>query len=448
MSPSDSSHWLCSTCGRRVPSRVESCRCGSSRAAGTDSVATGPAAPAPREPGESKGNGLNGLVLVAVGLVLGAVIALPAWWRNTASEPPSAAVPARVDAAAPVPAPLPVPPLETTPPPSPPADAGRDEELSLEDLVARAVPAVAAIQAGNARGTGFFVRADAIVTNAHVIDGQTAVRLQVGDRIFVGRVISVSPGSDLAVIQVERPNPSQVTLELGSTSRAREGQEVIAIGSALGVLSNTVTRGIVSAVRQVGPVTLVQTDAAINPGNSGGPLLDREGKVIGVNSMAVGRQTGEGVAFAVAIDHVTQLLDNGRALPSSQTPLRGLEQMFGKPSDGEDARARGERQLAQALEAAARNAEQIDAYWVRNAPLCVTQTSAAGDRPWFGVFARDGIAINPLSAYDCGSFLKTLSGYASAVRLQVDEAIEQARRSGVFAGTVRDLRRRHRLTWD
>ena len=445
MPPLDSTHWLCSTCGRRVPPHVESCRCGSSRAAGHGGGATArPSSPA-----------LNGLVLIAVGLVLGAAIALPAWWRNSGSEPRAAAVATPVVTPAPDPPPLtllpeaePLPPPASPASPPPPDEPARHEELSLEDLVARAIPAVASIQAGQARGTGFFVRSDAIVTNAHVVDGQTAVRLQVGDRSFVGRVVSVSPGSDLAVIKVERPNPSQVTLELGATSRPRVGQEVIAIGSALGVLSNTVTRGIVSAVRQVGPVTLVQTDAAINPGNSGGPLLDREGKVIGVNSMTVARQTGEGVAFAVGIDHVTQLLDNGRALPSSQTPLRGLEQMFGTPSDSEEARARGERQLAQAFEVAARNAEQIDTYWGRNAPLCVTQAPASGDRPWFGVFARDGIAINPLSPYDCGSFLKTLAGYASTVRQQVDEAVEQARRSGVFAGTVRDLRRRHRFTWD
>src|SRR5688572_15258842 len=387
MSPSASSNWLCSTCGRRVPPRVASCRCGSSRAASDDGVAAAAPAGSPA---------LNGMVLLAVGLVLGAAIALPAWWRSSTSETRVAAAPAPV--AQPSPAPPPAPPQpETAPPPPAPSEPVDDEELSLEGLVARALPAVASIQAGNARGTGFFVRSDAIITNAHVIDGQTAVKLQVGDRSFVGRVISVSAGSDLAVIQVERPNPSQVTLELGSTGRARVGQEVIAIGSALGVLSNTVTRGIVSAVRQVGPVTLVQTDAAINPGNSGGPLLDRQGMVIGVNSMAVGRQTGEGVAFAVAIDHVTQLLDSGRALPASQTPLRGLEQMFGKPSDSEEARARGERQLTEALESAARNAEQIDTYWQRNAPLCVTQTPANGDRPWFGVFARDGIAINPLS---------------------------------------------------
>jgi hypothetical protein len=78
----------------------------------------------------------------------------------------------------------------------------------------------------------------------------------------------------------------------------------------------------------------------------------------------------------------------------------------------------------------------------------VTQAAAGGDRPWFGVFARDGISINPLSAYDCPAFLKTLSSHALPLRQQVDEATEQARRAGVFPGTVRTLRRRYRLTWE
>src|SRR6185436_8916591 len=120
-------------------------------------------------------------------------------------------------------------------------------------------------------------------------------------------VASVSKASDLAVLQVYNANPAQPTLRLGSASDVRVGQEVIAIGSALGVLSNTVTRGIVSAVRQTGSVTLLQTDAAINPGNSGGPLLDRNGMVIGVNSMGMARQASEGLAFAVGIDHAVAL---------------------------------------------------------------------------------------------------------------------------------------------
>jgi len=76
--------------------------------------------------------------------------------------------------------------------------------------------------------------------------------------------------TDVAVLRVLDPDASQQVLPLGSAARVRTGQEVIAVGSPLGVLQSSVTRGIVSAVRAVGGVTLVQTDAAINPGNSGG----------------------------------------------------------------------------------------------------------------------------------------------------------------------------------
>src|SRR6187402_266295 len=139
MPPSDSSNWLCSTCGRRVPSRVASCRCGSSRAVSDDGGAAAAPAGSPAQ---------NGMVLLAVGLVLGAAIALPAWWRSSASEPPVAAATAPVAPPSLAPAPAPAPP--ETAPPRPPSEPVHDEELSLEDLVARTLPAVASIQAGNA----------------------------------------------------------------------------------------------------------------------------------------------------------------------------------------------------------------------------------------------------------------------------------------------------------
>ena len=163
-------------------------------------------------------------------------------------------------------------------------------------------------QRGQARGTGFFVRHDQVLTNAHVVEGQTSVRLQVGEATYTARVTIVAQGSDLAMLQVYNPDPKQATLRLGSVSTARVGEEVIAVGSALGVLSNTVTRGIVSAIRDVGTVRLIQTDAAINPGNSGGPLVDRNGVVIGINSLAVAAREGQGIGFAVAIDHARPLL--------------------------------------------------------------------------------------------------------------------------------------------
>ena len=172
----------------------------------------------------------------------------------------------------------------------------------------------------------------------------------------------MSTGTDLAVLHVVNPSPTQQVLQLGSVGQARVGEEVIAVGSALGVLSNTVTRGIVSAVRQVGQVTLIQTDAAINPGNSGGPLISRSGLVIGINSLRVAQQTAEGVAFAVAIDHATQLL-NGQRASDAQTPLNSLTQMLGGRSDTEDRRARGEQDYVRVLEWAGKNAAELDAYW-------------------------------------------------------------------------------------
>jgi hypothetical protein len=279
-----------------------------------------------------------------------------------------------------------------------------------------------------------------------VIAGHTAVRLQVGDASYEARVGTVSTGTDLAVLHVVNPNPTQQVLRLGAVGQARVGEEVIAVGSALGVLSNTVTRGIVSAVRQVGQVTLIQTDAAINPGNSGGPLVSRSGLVIGVNSLRVAQQTAEGVAFAVAIDHATQLL-NGQRPSDSQTPLNSLTQMLGGRSDTDDQRSRGEQDYTRILEWAAKNATELDAYWNRYAGMCVTASRSGGDHPWFAVYDTAGVSLGTNTAVDCGSWLNTVRTNASRIRDEMDKAAEAARQRGVYPGTVRELRRRYRLSW-
>jgi S1-C subfamily serine protease len=318
---------------------------------------------------------------------------------------------------------------------------------SLEDVVSRVLPAVASISAGQSRGTGFFVRADQVLTNAHVVQGQSVVTLQVGNASYTARVERVSQSSDLALLQVTGANPGQPTLRLGSVAGARVGQEVIAVGSALGVLSNTVTRGIVSAVRQVGAVTLIQTDAAINPGNSGGPLVDRSGLVIGINSMGISAQAGQGLAFAVAIDHATSLLNGGAVSTSSQTPLSALTKAMGGPSDTDQLRARGEQTYGQVLEWAARNGQQLDAYWDKYASACVASASRSGDRPWFAAFEPNGIRLSATSAYNCQNWLETLQGNAATIKTEVDRAGEAARQTGVYPGVLRDIRRRHHMNW-
>jgi Trypsin-like peptidase domain len=319
---------------------------------------------------------------------------------------------------------------------------------SLEDLVARALPAVAAIRAGNARGSGFFARPDTVITNAHVVDGMTSVQLQVGASKYTGRVVSSSSALDLAVLKVDNANPGQPTLRLGSAQGARVGQEVIAIGSALGVLSNTVTRGIVSAIRQAGDVTLIQTDAAINPGNSGGPLIDSRGNVIGINTMkALAR--AESIGFAVAIDHATGLL-NGQTVASSSSPAAGLEAMLrqGGASETEQARSEGEQAYERVLAAAAQRASQIDSYWDRYAAACVSGAPNAGERRWIAALQPNGVRLSNNSAVDCREWLNTLASNVRSIDQEIRTANELGRRAGVFPGVMRDIRRRHRLDWD
>src|SRR4029077_14785191 len=197
---------------------------------------------------------------------------------------------------------LPVDPARATA--SPAADAASTPELaalpdhaSLEDLVARISPAVVAIETSTGRGSGFFVQPDTIVTNARVAGSDSSLRSRlVSGSTLTARVEKVAADLDLAVLKLA-PSSDRPTVSLGAIGNVRSGEDVIAIGSSLGVFQNSVTRGIVSGVRKTGSVVLIQTDAAINPGNSGGPLLDRNGTVIGINTMSI--RTAQGISFAV-----------------------------------------------------------------------------------------------------------------------------------------------------
>lgn len=439
--------WDCPSCGRRVPGRIRECRCGFAQA----DRPPAPAGPKATPPTQPRGFGLP---LLAAGLALGLAISfLPSQGggagvargngtMHAVAQDRGQRAPGASRSSPPTPANEPAGPDSREPAPVRPVPG---PAISLEDLVSRVVPAVASIQAGTSRGTGFFIQKDRLLTNAHVVDGQSTVKLQVGEASYSARVIGTSAANDLAVLQVNNPSPTQATLSLGSVNGARVGQEVIAVGSALGVLSNTVTRGIVSAVRQVGEVTLIQTDAAINPGNSGGPLIDRKGLVIGVNSLRVA-QRAEGVAFAVAIDHASQLLA-GKKATTTETPLRNLTQMLSSPNDGDALRTQGEQSYTRVLEWASKNADDLDRYWTQGASACVESWARTGDRSWFAVFQPEGVRLGTAAPGNCATWLDNVRHNAGQIKAELDKASETARQHGVYPGVVRDLRRRHRLIW-
>ena len=182
------------------------------------------------------------------------------------------------------------------------------------------------ISSQSGTGTGFVVSPDGvIVTNAHVVNAETeaaareiVVTLSDGDTVR-GRLIGEDAAQDLAVIKIDRDNLPVV--ELGESDELQVGDAVVAIGNALGITGTpTVTSGIVSGlgrtVRVSSEETLVdaiQTDAAINPGNSGGPLVDVNGRVIGINTAIADPSSANNIGFAISISSARPVLADLRA---------------------------------------------------------------------------------------------------------------------------------------
>jgi S1-C subfamily serine protease len=250
---------------------------------------------------------------------------------------------------------------QSSPTSAPPASAPTARTpTDVADMYARVSPGVVFVQANSGRGelpfpgggqaasgSGFVIDDEGhIVTNEHVVEGGDEFRVRFGEDgdPIEAELLGSDASVDLAVLKVD---PDDVggdlrPLALGASEDLRPGDPAIAIGSPFG-LEGSVTSGIVSALGRTITApngfsisNAVQTDAAINPGNSGGPLLDAQGRVIGVNSQIRtdgGSEDNSGVGFAVPVDEVK------RALPSLQ---RGdqVERAFLGISSG-DAQAGG-----------------------------------------------------------------------------------------------------------
>lgn len=184
-------------------------------------------------------------------------------------------------------------------------------------------------QTGQAAGTGIIVSEDGyILTNKHVIDGATKIKVVLDDGTTYSdvKVMAVDPLNDVAFLKIANASDLKAA-KLGNSKTISVGQQVIAIGNALGQYQNSVTSGIVSgtgrtliAADSSGQNTerlsdMIQTDAAINSGNSGGPLVNAAGEVIGINTAT--SSTAENMGFAIPISSVkgmlAQLIEKGEA---------------------------------------------------------------------------------------------------------------------------------------
>ncbi|MGH7420376.1 MAG: DegQ family serine endoprotease, partial [Candidatus Rokuibacteriota bacterium] len=174
---------------------------------------------------------------------------------------------------------------------------------------------------GRAAGSGVVVDPRGyILTNNHVVENAAEIEVRLSDdRKFKATLVGRDGRTDLAVLKIDPAGPLPVA-DLGDSDTLRVGQWAIAIGNPFG-LDRTVTAGIVSATGRthVGVATyeaFIQTDASINPGNSGGPLLNLDGRVVGINTAIV--SSGQGIGFAIPInmarDIMTQLIKRGKVV--------------------------------------------------------------------------------------------------------------------------------------
>jgi S1-C subfamily serine protease len=218
------------------------------------------------------------------------------------------------------------------------------EGRRIPAMVARVLPAVVSITTRQIEpadfnqtkvvrglGSGFIVDPRGfILTNTHVVDGAEQIKVALpDDRVFTARLVGSDRLTDLAVLKIE--GDDFPTVPLGDSSRLAVGETVVAIGNPMWLEGGpTVTLGIVSALgrsmEQDGlPMLhdLVQTDAAINQGNSGGPLLDLDGRVVGINTAIV--PIAHGIGFAISTNMakpiVRALIERGRIV----RPSLGLE---------------------------------------------------------------------------------------------------------------------------
>ena len=201
--------------------------------------------------------------------------------------------------------------------------------LSLQEIYEKTIQSVVSISCSGAyhtsTGTGVILTADGYVaTNAHVIEGASAVQVILQDKqIFDATIVGADEITDLAVLKISAENLQPATL--GDSAALRVGDTVVAIGDPLGLaLSGSMTDGIVSAINRDITIdgrtmTLIQTNAALNSGNSGGPLINCYGQVVGINTMKIGDQMStagvEGLGFAIPSstvkDIVHQLIEQG-----------------------------------------------------------------------------------------------------------------------------------------
>lgn len=190
------------------------------------------------------------------------------------------------------------------------------------------------VQEGKGNGSGSVIDSNGhILTNFHVVEGAQKLSVNFGgDKVYPAKIVGLDPDTDLAVIKIEPPPGGLTIVPMGDSDKLSVGQKVLAIGNPFG-LDRTLTTGVISGLqrpiraRNDQPIdAAIQTDASINPGNSGGPLLDKFGKMIGINSQILSPAGGSvGVGFAVPVNTAKRVIPQLLQFGSVRRPKIGID---------------------------------------------------------------------------------------------------------------------------
>ncbi len=403
-------------------------------------------------------------VLAGAGAIAGAI-----WYAGP--KPPPLPLRTRASARATLALPsistdVPMPDSAPEPVPAAPLTRASSGELPepsappLEDVIERGMRGVVMIETQTSRGSGFFVRSDLIVTNAHVISGFTTVSVTTQNGVKLsGHVAQISDEADVALVQVGGPGSPDAQLLLGTSATLRLGQGIVALGWAQTLAQRPVARGIVTGLRRVLDRPFLQTDAAPNPGDSGGPVMNRQGEVIGITTL---RADDGSAGFAVPIDDAKPLLTKVGPVvmaPSARPGAAGVAGAHGAagapgapaivvthPSDTDVQREMGGQQYATVLGGTARRAADLDDAWNRYKSSCrITDVLAGHSHEWFQLY-DPGSPLHRTAVY-CATALDGIQHEADAINGAMLGADEAARRADVYPGARREMRRRFRLDY-
>ena len=345
--------------------------------------------------------------------------------------------------------------------PAPPASAskpapragGNDAELSPAELFRRIAPSVVVVLArmpdGVVQGSGVVVSAGTVITARGVVDGASQILVRQADESWPVSGAKLDSQHDLAKLAV--PRLSLPPLPLRPSQVIDIGERVYAVGAARD-LQLSLSEGLFTGLRHEAGETLIQTTAGVSQGSRGGGLFDARGRLMGITTWQRMGSERQGFALparlAESVEGPTLLVAGTWTAPDFDPSGTRVAVSEANESETDRRRAEGAQAFEEAVLLLGEKADDLDVQWRRYKDACAgrhTSTYTYG-RGWFGIWEGVTIAANE-SMPQCRTIYSDIERLSEEIRVEMAAADEAARRSWVYPGTRRSIRRKYLMDW-